>query len=506
MDLKSRFGWAVLCASVLLLTTGCEPECESAAECVANNRAAPEGKLFACVSNRCQLQDVAGPTDPTDPGDDDDAGEDPDGGELDAGEPVIVGEGEVCTSNANCAPGFFCEGVPAASGFDGGESDAGDSDAGDSDAGELDGGDSDAGSSEPSTCQALWITYTVGSGTSARASAARWNQTSSNVSLSGTTESRSPRFGPQGDAIIYERRSVTGGPELIRQDLPLDTASGPSVLLDGTISGTESFAHLEWARGENILWTEQSMSSVSGVMSLPPTGGVPSEISATGGFPTWLGESIVFSSATEGLLVSDGGTPMSLPGGVDGVEPQTNATDTLIAFRKSTGRETIGGVVTELDQLLLLPLAGGGPKLAADTTSSDEENFSIRSYVASHTWSPNGRMLAFVRAYYSHSDGVAKLCGQANELCSTRAANVTVLLPIDPMGTPGTEVVFKSNATLPSFSPDGAFVSYVQGGQLRVQQIEPLTGATVGSVVSHTSSGIATNEGDDSRPRWQPKP
>lgn len=471
--MKSRLGWAVLCVVTSVLTTGCDSECSSAADCVEDDRPAPEGQEFACVDNGCVLRDIDEPEPETDAGQDVDAGEDADAGEdPDAGEETgTLTKGEVCTRGSECVPGLFCE--------------AG----------------SDAGTE--STCQALWIAYTVGANGAARASAARWDDPTSHMTLGADAVSRWPRFDPNGDSVAYQRGDTA--PELVRINRPFSAAE-ETVLIDAADAGTDAFVHLEWANGPDLLWTRETMGSLSGIMRVSPAGGVPEEVNDTGVFPTWQGSSIVFSSAAQGLLISDGTNATPIAGGEDGIEPQTNESNELVAYRRTTGTETIGGVVTELDELWTLPSSGGTPTQVAAVSSTDMTTHTESSFIASHTWSPNGVLLAYVRAWYSvnATTGVALLCGSAGNVECTRAANEIMIA--SAVATPGTESQLVDNATLPSFSPDGRYVSYVQGGRLYVQEIDPMSGAAVGQAIAHTTGGVETNQGDDSRPRWQPKP
>jgi hypothetical protein len=94
--------------------------------------------------------------------------------------------------------------------------------------------------------------------------------------------------------------------------------------------------------------------------------------------------------------------------------------------------------------------------------------------------------------------------------CGTQAPNDVIVLAVDPATglATGAETVLATNATLPSFSPDGEYVAFVRGGALVVQKVDPVTGAADGAPVTHPapSPTIATGLGDDSRPRWQPRP
>ena len=141
------------------------------------------------------------------------------------------------------------------------------------------------------------------------------------------------------------------------------------------------------------------------------------------------------------------------------------ANGVLLYLDAAGNMETIGGVSTPLTGLFTLnpevtqtPV----PQSIADVTSVDVTGppaGQLQSFIANHTWAVGGAHAAYVRVYYfKPTAGGATLCSGGTE-CQGKQGNVIVVRRIDATGTPqGDELELATEATLPSFSPDGHFI------------------------------------------------
>jgi hypothetical protein len=303
-----------------------------------------------------------------------------------------------------------------------------------------------------------------------------------------------------------------GTAQLVTRAFPLATGQ-ITALTDSAAAGTEDFQHMEWEPSGTIVWTRKSGASVSGLSSVAGGGGTVATVTQNGGFPSWSmdGSSLAYNTTADGLVTvaATGGTPTPVTGGAGGEQPIHNPANNLLLYLKANGTDADIGA---LHELFTIPASGGTGNLIAAKTSQSGGGGSVETFIAQHTWSPDGTWAAYVRVYFFNPNAPASpsvLCGTTMASgCLTQDANVIFLRKINPQtgAGDGAEIQLVSGAGLPSFSPDGRFVAYVKGRRLWVQQINPATGAAVGSAITHAvGTDIQTSKGDDSRPRWQPR-
>jgi hypothetical protein len=504
---------SALCCAMLVFTTGCGDECTDQFDCRNDKGQPAPGQEWICnADNKCEQRAVEQPPEEdagtgTDAGTDMDAGTDAgmdmdagtdagmdmdagtDAGTTDAGS-MSVAKGEACISSGDCMAGLRCEG-PA----------------------------------NDTRCQAMHIavTATRDSDGVVKALVTRYDTPEPAALTAEDTSSRYPRWGPGGTRIAFARSAVEteagrAAGDLVVRDIPL--ADGQSLeLADGGTGNTLSFRYMEWEPGSNIAYVRRNAGGTSGISVVPTDGGAITEPIANGTFPDWKdATTFAYSRATVGLstftLGAEAPTPLNTSGGTAEQPHYNRANDQLLFLANPENKSvTFTGdtSATPLPRLYVLPVSGGRePQLIADYTSEAITGGTVESYIANPNWAPDGRWAAFVRAYYFKPvTGDAVLCGGTPATCRNQPGNVIVLRRVDPAtgAAMGTEASFVEGATLPSFSPDGRFVAYIQGGELYVQQIDPATGNKVGAVIRHTSNTytLQTSAGDDHRPRWQPK-
>jgi hypothetical protein len=496
---------ALFCA-LAVLSTGCGDECQDAFDCRNDNGQPGEGQRWVCNAGTCEQRPVDQPAEEdagTDAGTTEDAGVDAgidagtdagvdagtdagvDAG-VDAGSMSVAKDG-TCISSGDCQPGLRCEGSPL-------------------------------------TCQAMHLAVTgqgVRGARTIKALVMRHDEAGETELTAATTDSRYPRWNRDGTAVAYAQGvGATTAGELIVRTLPVDTGT-TTVVADGGTGNTESFRYMEWEPGQQIIYVRQSGSSRSGISVVAPNGGTVTQATANGTFPDWSadGTSFAYSAATLGLFTSTVGgtaTPIANSGG-SAEQPHFNrANNQLLHLANPDNRSvTFTGdtFATPLHRLHIIPVTGGGqPQLIADYRSETVTGGTIDSYIANPNWAPDGSWVAYVRVYFSNpTAGTPALCGTAAAtLCPTAPRNVIYLRRIDPATGAGVgeESRFVEEATLPSFSPDAHHVAYIQSGALRVWRINPVTGDKVGTdPFSHptTDFTVLTGDGDDHRPRWQPK-
>ncbi|HZI13168.1 MAG TPA: hypothetical protein VE153_22495 [Myxococcus sp.] len=497
---------SAMCCALWVLSTGCGDECQDASDCRNDNGQPAEGQQWACNEGTCTQRPVeqpeqdagtdAGTTDAgTDAGVDagTDAGVDAgtDAG-VDAGTDagadagsMTVAEGGACISSGDCQPGLRCEGTP------------------------------------DKTCRELHVAVTgqvarQGGPRPIKALVVRHDTPAYTELTAANTDSRYPRWNRDGSAVAFVQGAVdtqaerTAG-ELVVRTLPLATGTS-TVVADGGTGNTESFRFMEWEPGPQILYVRRNGASTSGISVVPTDGGTVAQFSQSGTFPDWSadGTTFAYSIATQGLLTASvGGAPTPLANsGETAEQPHFNrANNQLLFLRQDASRPADFNT-----SLFVIPITGGTVQPIADFTTEAVTGGSIDSYIANPNWAPDGSWVAYVRAYYSRpTAGSPVLCGSAEAtLCPTRPGNVIFLQRINaPDGSAsGEPIEFVSGGTLPSFSPDAHHLAYIQGGALRVWRLDPATGNKVGTdprIHPATDFTLLTGEGDDHRPRWQPK-
>lgn len=482
--------------TLLVVSTGCNPECTDQFDCTSNKGAPPSGQEWTCTANKCVATNIAPPPS-TDAGTgtDTDAGTDAGTGTgtTDAGTDagtvpdMSIAEGGACTTTASCMAGLYCDGTQK--------------------------------------CAPLQLVYTVtDSATSGSQSAvispykpATGSTAPTALSEASGIKSRFPRWSKDGKTVAFvadDNTNVT----LVTRAVPL--AAGNSSTLYTAAAGTTDLRYSEWEPGPSILWSPKTASSTSGILSIAP-GGTLTTYETAGVFPSWSGDGthFAYSVNTHGLNVRsvNTGSENTVTGvsSLSAEQPLYNkVNDVVLYLDAKNNSESFGGSTTPLTELYtpLVAPATDATVIAAATKGSGDP--AIDSYIFNHTWSPLGTHVAYVRVYYSKaSSGTATLCNDGSP-CGGQVGNVVFVRRVNTDGTPsGDEMLLANEATLPSFSPDGQFIAYLSGGKLFVQQIDPAatTAATLkkGSAIQHTWSSTTTRVessfGDDDRPRWQPR-
>ncbi|WNG29061.1 hypothetical protein F0U62_37500 [Cystobacter fuscus] len=403
---------------------------------------------------------------------------------------MTLNEGEACTTTASCMAGLYCA---------------------------------------ESKCAPLHIAVTVGPVGSAQtpsyAVVVPFNKPVSPTRLSEdpATTNKFPRWNPTGTAVAFVEIAADNTVSLVSRGIPVMSAQATTPLATGAANAanTTDFRYMEWEPSNSIAWSQSSATATTGIWTY--SGSSPAmSTTPTGVFPSWAadGASFVYSANGLGLLNRVvGETSSSSVSGVSTTaeQPLHNKANGVVLFLDAKGQE---------EATLLTPLTGLYTINTAAAASTPNEialprdegaptaGGQIKSYIANHTWAPGGTHVAYVRVFYIKPIvGDAVLCNGTN--CGGQQGNVLYVRRIDPAtGAPaGDELKFADESTLPSFSPDGQFLAYVSGAQLRVQKIDPAatTAETikVGTLISHNWSGenqrVLSNRGDDHRPRWQPR-
>jgi hypothetical protein len=419
-----------------------------------------------------------------------DAGTDA-GTQTDAGT-MTVDEGGACTTSNECMAGLRCE---------------------------L------SGDTKKCAQLHLAVTRTVATSpttTTLEAVVIRYKATTAPTKLSEslTNQNWYPRWNKDGTAVAFVEQVPVDGPTLVSRSIPL-TAGTTTLATNAAAGGTEEFSHLEWAPSSNIAWTKKVGASTSGIFYVAGTGGAVQTATTAGGFPSWAadGNSFAFSLSTLGLKnKAIGGAETSVAGAPTTAEqPLHNEANGVVLYLDPENRSAleISGLSTPLMTLFTLnpTAATPAPVKVADVSEDAIPGGTLKSYIANPTWAPGGTHVAYVRTYYVQptSGDPAVLCSGGTN-CGGKQGNITYVQRVDATGAPvGSAFQFATEATLPSFSPDGHFIAYLSGGKLRVQQIDPAAteevAFKVGVPITHTwtSSTLPSNRADDHRPRWQPR-
>ncbi|OJH40794.1 hypothetical protein BON30_07585 [Cystobacter ferrugineus] len=488
--------------ALMLVVTGCpSEECIDQFDCNNSQGSPGTGKTWACVENRCVARDVN--TEPPPTGD---AGTNPTpdaGTETDAGTPgeMTIDEGGDCATTASCMAGLYCN--PA-----------------------------------DSKCAPLHIAVTVGPTTGSTPTYAvvvPYNKTVSATRLSedAATTNKFPRWNQDGSAVAFVDIDTNNNVSLVSRALPLET-SQLNTLVTGAAANTKDFSYMEWAPSNTIAWSRTFLDpttnrdSTTGIWAYTPPDGPAAVVTSSGVFPSWAsdGASFVYSANGLGLqnrVLTDASSG-SVPGPTNTTaeQPLHNKTNGVLLYLDAKGNVEAGlgdQPLTSLYTVNTTPTAPSVPTENEIALARDEGAPSatgqLKSYIANHTWAPAGTHVAYVRVFYFQPlVGDPYLCSGSN--CGGQQGNVVYVRRIDPAtGTPsGDELKFADEATLPSFSPDGQFLAYVSGAQLKVQKIDPnaTTAETIkvaGAFSSHDWSAenrrVLSNRGDDHRPRWQPR-
>ncbi|WP_375771840.1 hypothetical protein NR798_13405 [Archangium gephyra] len=510
--MTKRVVFGALVSALMMVATGCAEECVDRIDCRSKKGEPGEGKEWVCRDNKCESQDS--PSEPgadagtePDAGTGTDAGTEPDAGtgtdagtEPDAGT-MTLAEGAGCTATDSCMAGLTCEGATGAR-----------------------------------TCQPLHIAVTVaGTGATTDAVVVRYKTpgsepatgTSAATKLSESTTggSRFPRWNKDGTAVAFVQEGTGSTVALVTRNIPLAAGQVTELTTGANAGGTIDFRHLEWEPSASLAWSTVTKAGsgedISGISVIAGTGtGTVQTATTEGVFPSWAadGNSFVYSVNSLGLNtkpLSGAGSAVTGPA-LTSEQPLHNKANGVLLYLDAKGAtETIGGVATPLTELFTFnPAATGTPApqsvAAPSPTDIAVPLGQLNSFIANHTWAPDGTHVAYVRVYYfKPAVGEASLCSGGTN-CQGKQANVIYVRRIDANGAPQeAEMELASVATLPSFSPDGQFIAYLSGGKLLVQRINPAAtdaaSLKVGGVITHTWSGIQSNRGDDHRPRWQPR-
>lgn len=465
--MAKRYVVGALMGALVLVVTGC-PSGD-------DNPVPPPGDAGT------QVPDDAGTQQPGDAG----TQQPDDAGTQQPGD-MTVKEGDACTTTASCMAGLYCA---------------------------------------ESKCAPLHIAVTVGptgpSTTPIYAVIVPFNKPVPPTRLSEdpATTNKFPRWNPTGSAVAFVEIAGDNTVSLVSRGIPALTGQATTPLTTGAAANTSDFRYMEWEPSNSIAWSQTSSTgSSTGIWSASGSGPAVS-VTPNGVFPAWAadGNSFTYSASGVGLLkrVVGEASSSSVPGvSTTAEQPLHNKANGVVLYLDAKGQEE-ATLLTPLTGLYTINTAAAAPASNEIALPRDEGNPTIegqiKSYIANHTWAPGGTHVAYVRVFYFKPIvGDAYLCNGTN--CGGQQGNVVYVRRIDPAtGTAvGDEVKFADEATLPSFSPDGQFLAYVSGSQLKIQKIDPATGNPVtGSLISHDwrneNQRVLSNRGDDHRPRWQPR-
>jgi Tol biopolymer transport system component len=369
--MTNRVVVGALMGALLVFATGCEEECVDTFDCINKQGAPPEGKAWTCEDNACVTRDIPAPTDPgdagTDPGD---AGTDPadSGTQTDAGTDAGTTQPDAGTD----------AGMEMDAGTDAGmEMDAG------TDAGMNVGqGGACTASTDcmaglrcegtaTKTCAPLHVAMTLvgGTATTSKAVAVRHNDpdAANIVSLGTATDSYFPRWSADGNSVAFVE-AITGGTQLATLTVPPATAT-LTPIIGSSAAGTDIFPHLEWEPSSFLAWSRKKGQGYSGISIISTAAGASVQsITADGVVPSWArdGNTFAYNSGTTGLFTAGpNAAATQLAGGEAGEEPHHNRANNWVVFQKSAG---IDGDITKYELYTLPTGATGTPtatKIAA---------------------------------------------------------------------------------------------------------------------------------------------
>jgi hypothetical protein len=333
-----------------------------------------------------------------------------------------------------------------------------------------------------------------------------------------TGASRFPRWNPDGTAVALVEEESDGGVALLSRNIPPTTGQS-TPLTTATAASTEDFRHLEWAPVSRVSWVKRTTAGGnSGISAIPGAGGAIEELSTNGGFPTWRDEqNFAYSAKGVGLLTRTlGSAPQTLSGTSTGEQPKYNRANPFLLYLAATESDTfVGGEMQPLYELFTLSATGTpatSNSIALRSTPTPVTGGEVKSFITAHTWAPDGTYVTYVRAYYydpTLADAPAIICGNTGAECGAQATGPNVYLQrINPETgvAVGEPILVAANGTLPSVSPDGRFIAYIQGQRLYMKSLNP-TDWSLGDpvVLTPTTMQVRTGLGDDHRPRWQPR-
>ncbi|MGQ0506387.1 MAG: hypothetical protein ACT4TC_13830 [Myxococcaceae bacterium] len=410
---------------------------------------------------------------------------------------ALTGCNPECKVDADCSSGAVCRNEQCVrvtpDGTDAGRAD-GSSNTGDGGAVVPDGGANPTGDGGLGAYPTDLIGITLGSPAEPRAAL---------VALDGgvlpltTNASKWPRFSADGTAVVYVGTNATGGKELRY----LSTAS---TSLQGRVlasaQGFDDFGGLEFSPGPGPVWAKVSGTSTSGLQWTPVDGTV-ADISALGLAPDWSpggGVKVTFA-AFNGIHTIERTGGSDLIHSTDGLGPKYNPTGTQLAYTSSA--------LTQPDfdeELWTVDPSNNSKNKVAAWVAPNETTGKPGHFAALPAWSPSTNTLVYVEVRYMKPPSGPVLC-QIAGTCGNEDPFQIMTVKIDPAtGTAVAPPVKIVNGSMPALSPGDKYLAYITGGELRVLELDANTAAVGDPKILAT--GISTQAGDDSRPRWQPPP
>lgn len=474
--LRNAWVMASTVFAVALVMTGCGDECTSNSDC------ASRGDGLVCEAGKCVEEE------PTPPGAD--AGQDEtDAGETDAGEMNEMDAGtdagmntSECSATVPCEGAFNCELDTAGNGV----------------------------------CAPLLIgvsTEIAGGLESAVLFPFNDVETASRVELNATG-SRLPRFSADGTQVAFVRLVPTEA--ILISDLD---GANATTAITATQAGTGGFTQLEYAPGEGLVWTRAAMGNVGGIQTVVPgSGDMVTNVTTTGTWPDWSPIVPAFAFANAGInayVVPSGATPRLTSDATDTL-PRVSPDGSWFVFVRSAD-PAMAAFSQEL--WLTTPQQMGFMELRLTTHEPAVGDIAAGGSPGSFTsfpeWAGGPDRLVFVKHYYYlDAAGVAALCDPGT--CGGAPGQVIAFQHIDPMtgALDGPLIETPAEGTLPTVSPDGAWLSYVSpipggtGSRVRVTNftLDKTAGTiTPGDSFAHDFTTQIPMMSREYAPRWQPK-
>lgn len=166
----------------------------------------------------------------------------------------------------------------------------------------------------------------------------------------------------------------------------------------------------------------------------------------------------------------------------EGTEPLVGPTQERVLYRRSSGAEP--GFDNEL---WTAPSCGvdAPERLIAHVPATKGKS---GHFAEAPSWGQSGAWVVYTEVHYAQSGHYPALCTEA--LCPGEAMRTVMLQRLNPAtGTSRGAPLALGAGTLGSLSPDERFVAFVSGNEMRVKEIDPLTGEATGAVVSHSLTG-----------------